>query len=788
MKIGNNTFKGEVPRLAPRLLPENNAQEATNCRMLSGDLGGWRQFTTTKALTGITGVKTIFRIDGDTWLAFTAQTDVARATHSGGLDHRVLITSPSLFTVPRYTDVALATSGSEPYPAATHPLGVPAPSDIPTLVTGVDDTPTTFSVDITDEGGELAEKWVRSVDNFGIGGTFAIVSQSAGTGNPAPSYRLTYNETHAPGQQPWMLRNFGLGTASVVHGTAEVLFTDTTSVRNIAFLVAGDSTGAGVMVVVTNSALQIRKASEIDQYTAAMVAQTAVTTAGSIRYTVDVTIVVNEDNTQTVTAKLFDGVTQLATITGTSVFSMGDYCGFTAADASDAGLFTTEVDNIHIQASGSTGLTPTLVATNYLYTFVNNLGEESAPSFPTADVLRPDGVTITVTTSTSAPVHNAITYDQVTLKRIYRLISSNTGDLYRLVAEIPLATADFVDDIPDNELSLTVLESQDFDLPHDDMEGIIALPNGIYAGFVGQQLCLSAKGWPHAWPIQNRLPVDSDIVAINHIDNTIVVGTKTFVYTASGTDSSNYTMSKPGAPQSCVSKRGMTFLDGQGVVFPSPDGWCVCAGSAGQVVVATEGIFTKEQWEAQNPSSIVAAVHDGVLHWWYDNTEEDPDVLVLAFINSTSRSWDGTRHDGGSFTTLRPLTASAYATHQGNGKIRISQTGTYEVTTAWRMVSDKFGSDSCLVGVDINPDAYSSSFEKYPDQTNAEAETLIPSPILASAASHAEGVHRHILNVHTAPVDFYPRIYGEAYSSSPEYVADMVVTVRRSGASIYTPP
>src|SRR4030095_12924540 len=105
-----------------------------------------------------------------------------------------------------------------------------------------------------------------------------------------------------------------------------------------------------------------------------------------------------------------------------------------------------------------------------------------------------------------------------------------------------------------------------------------ALPNNCMAGFFRNQLCFSAQGFPHAWPVKYRKTTDTDIVAINNIDTTVVVGTKSFVYTATGSSPDAYSMSKPGEAQSCCSKRGMVYLDGVGVVFPSPDGWQRCAG------------------------------------------------------------------------------------------------------------------------------------------------------------------------------------------------------------------
>lgn len=681
MKIGTDTFRGEVPLLSARALPDAAAQEATNCRMKSGDLEAWRQFLLTYELVGTSGTqRTIYLLD-DAWLSFTEQVDIARNVFSGGAAHRIFLTCPALYSTPQYTDKSNATSGSPPFPTITFPLGLPGPTDIPTLVLGVDSTPTTFSIDTTDPGDVLETSWVTSPTR--AGSTFSAVTQEAAQGNPSPCYRLHYDEIHNLGEAPFMKRAFGIENASVIHVTAEMRFSGDTSVKNGFMSVAATTTGEGLMVGILSGTLQIRNGTSFEWYNSGAIDNvSAPGLVGGTWYTLDVTMVNNPApaNTQTVTLKLLDGVTEIATVTATNVFTIGGFVGFSAAIPDDSGsVYQTDIDNIHVQASGSTGITPNLTATNYVYTFVNDQGEESTPSFPTADILRPDGVTVNVTTSTTAPSgYEAAT----TLKRIYRLVSGTTGDLYRFVAEIPLAQADFLDDLTDNELSQTILESQNYDIPPPTLQGIIALPNGIYAGFFEKSLCLSVSGRPHAWPVRQRYPVDSDIVAICNIDNTIVIGTGTFVFTCTGTDPAAYSMSKPGAPQSCQSKLGMTYLDGQGVVFPSPDGWCVCAGSAGFVPVMTEGIFTKEQWEAFNPASIVAACHDGVLHWWH----------------SISDGWDTTNDEGGWIFSNGGFTAEGQ--DEGINPSAVSVTsrasGKYYFEV---LLVDVGGSDAALIGI-----------------------------------------------------------------------------------------
>lgn len=611
-KITIDSFRGEVPRLTPRALPPNAAQVAINARLQSGDLESWRGMLETASLAN--DAQTIYLLN-DAWLSWESDVDVARGPVAGDTTYRVYLTGPDEYDQPRFTNYALATTGSAPYPVATRPLGVPGPVSEPTLVVGVDTTPTTYSIDVLDEGDAFATNWVASATNLGIGGTFAIAEQSASVGNPPPCYRLTYNETHGAGQEPHMVRNFSIGDAAVVHASVDILFDGDTSQRTAGFLVACSVDGVGVMVWFENGSLQIRNATQFSPYTAAVVDTVSASLAAGIWHTLDVTVLANSDGTQTVTARAFTGSAEVANVTATAVFTLGDYCALTAASPSDAGLFSTNFDNIHVQASGSNGFTPVNIATSYVYTFVNDLGEESVPSLPSSTIQRPDGVSVAVTTATAIPSGISNEYGIAT-KRIYRAATGNTGTVFRFVAEIDLETETYEDVLTDAQLG-EVLESEEYDLPPDDLRGILILPNGVMAGFSKNQLCLSAQNRPHAWPVGNRLTVDTDIVAISNIDTTVVVGTESFVYSASGNDPSAYSMSQPGARQACVSKRSMRYLNDQvGVVFASPDGLMAMTGPT-TVRNVTEGVFTRRQWQDLVPETIQAAVHDDIYFFSY---------------------------------------------------------------------------------------------------------------------------------------------------------------------------
>ena len=618
MRIGAESFRGEVPRLSPRLLPDNAAQSAVNARLLSGDLEAWRQFLLTKVLANASPVESIYLLN-DKWLSWSADVDAARGAIPGDNTFRLYLTGPDVYSEPRFTNYALATTGAEPYPVTTRPLGVPGPDSAPTLELGVDPTPTTFSVNVLDEGDELVTSWATSPP-INAGGVRSQVVQNAVTGNPAPSYEFVYENND--GDAAWAYRNFGIQSVTVVDASVDFMFTSGDgSLKQMLFHVMNSIEGNGITAGYASDSGELAillSAGWISRSSSRLASVPVGGIAFNTWYRVRVVVNINTDGTQTVTASLRLGSVELASVTTTNNFILGGYCGFVAetANSDSSDEFRTFYDNIRILGSGSAGYVPANIATSYVYTFVNDLGEESAPSPTSATVVRPDGVSVTITTPTSVPSGVSSDYGIAT-KRIYRAATGNTGTVFRFVAEIPLGQDEYVDVLTDAQLG-EVLESEDWDLPPDDLRGILALPNGIMVGFRRNQLCFSAQNHPHAWPISFRLNTDTDIVAIGNIDTTVVIGTESFPYLAIGSDPAAYSMTKLEVPQACVSKRSLAYLTNIGVAFASPDGMIAVAGS-GQVRNLTEKVFTRKQWQALNPETILGIAHDDVYHFWYES-------------------------------------------------------------------------------------------------------------------------------------------------------------------------
>lgn len=464
------------------------------------------------------------------------------------------------------------------------------------------------------------------------------VQQTVTQGNPTPSYELSWQDTEGGGIPTYAARNFGIAGATVVTFTSDWRVNAVSDRSRAGWGLWRDTLGIGICVVVDNLSggawtLSLGTTTSWAQY-----GSVATTTSGLVGLTADawfrmhITGVVNADASITVTATVrTTGDVDIGTATATFLATRGDYCGFYSLFAQLGATSYAWFDNITVTASGASGYVPANQATSYVFTYVNDLGEESAPSLPSATVVRPDGVSATITTPTSLPTGVSTDYGIAT-KRIYRAATGNTGTAFLFVAEIPLATADYVDVLTDAELG-EVLPSDLWALPPADLRGNLALPNGIMVGFRRNQLCFSAQNQPHAWPVEYRLNTDTDIVGIGNVDNTVVIGTESFIYVATGNDPASYSMSKFEVPYACMSKQSFAYLTGIGVVFAGTNGLMAVSG-IGQVRNLTETVFTDRQWKALSPSSMRGLAHNDI-YWLFSATTVSGAGVAATLIEDT---------------------------------------------------------------------------------------------------------------------------------------------------------
>lgn len=246
------------------------------------------------------------------------------------------------------------------------------------------------------------------------------------------------------------------------------------------------------------------------------------------------------------------------------------------------------------------------------YQFVNSWGEPG-PISPVSDpVDYYPGQTLEVSFMDGAP---SGAYN-VPNKRIYvSQTDSSENTALRYWKEIPVATTTTSGTV-DFTLLGEAVESPSMIAPPADLFNVMLHPNRFLVGFTKRRICRSEANRPYGWPEVYRDPVGDDIVGGAIFGQSIVVCTKGLTWLATGQDPLNQAIIDLAGRQPCVAKRTIKAMP-FGVLYASPDGLVLVA-SSGPLVVISEGILTRAQWQALKPESMHAAVHDKRYYVWYD--------------------------------------------------------------------------------------------------------------------------------------------------------------------------
>jgi len=253
----------------------------------------------------------------------------------------------------------------------------------------------------------------------------------------------------------------------------------------------------------------------------------------------------------------------------------------------------------------------------WVYTYVSAWNEEGPPSTPSV-ILKHDRDTdgdllpVSITGMSAVPTG---AYN-IAFKRIYRLNTGESDQDWQLVAEIPVAQTSYTDTVENIDLQ-NLLVSTDWDGPPETMKGLIGLPNGGMAGFDGLDVLFCEPYQPHAWPRRYMLTVDHPIVGLGSFGTTVMICTEAQPYLATGIDPASMALSKLELEQACVSKRSIGRMGLEGVVYASPDGLVLVG--PGSASVVTFDYYTKEEWKALSPETMVAFSHDQAYIAFYDN-------------------------------------------------------------------------------------------------------------------------------------------------------------------------
>lgn len=268
----------------------------------------------------------------------------------------------------------------------------------------------------------------------------------------------------------------------------------------------------------------------------------------------------------------------------------------------------------------------------YVATFVTDWGEESEPSEVTdlLEVDQNDSVRITRPNSTSG---DTLAARKITKWRLYRSNVGSQSAAFQFVEELLTSVTSYIDTKKGAELGEVCptttwaeppyrMDAQFDGFPKPTkgtnpyLRGLIGMPNGIMAGFIDNTVAFCEPYIPYAWPVEYQITTEHPVVGLGVFGQTLFVGTTGNPYFISGADSASMSGQKLDSNQSCVSAKSIASVQG-GVLYASPDGLCLADPNG--VNVVSRSLYTRDDWQALNPSSMFAAEHEGIYYLFYDN-------------------------------------------------------------------------------------------------------------------------------------------------------------------------
>ena len=275
-----------------------------------------------------------------------------------------------------------------------------------------------------------------------------------------------------------------------------------------------------------------------------------------------------------------------------------------------------------LQGTQITASSASDVSTFYVYTYVNDLGWESAPSPVSAEDVRNPEATSTLSGFATPPSGN---YNINTI-RIYKTQTGSNTNFYFL-REVAVGTTSTTDD---NRSLGELLETSTW-LPapgiptggslnttEPNLTFLTAMWNGMMAGITGNSVRVCEPYSPYAWPAAyDVIPPDGKPVGLGVFGQNLLVLTTSRPVLVNGSSPDGLDQQKIEMPQGCIAPRSIVSM-GAGVAWASEDG--LCWYGAGGPRLLTAGIMLREDWQYINPSSIIACMYEGLYFASYLDT------------------------------------------------------------------------------------------------------------------------------------------------------------------------
>ncbi len=241
----------------------------------------------------------------------------------------------------------------------------------------------------------------------------------------------------------------------------------------------------------------------------------------------------------------------------------------------------------------------TTVVRSYVYTWVSEFGEESAPSPPDTETGTAGSWTITI----PSPPTSVTDARSITETRIYRTIADGAGGAtYYLVDTIPVTTTTYTDTKEDTTISgATQLPSGAWQPPPNDLQGAVVLPNGVICGWsLSNDIWFCDPYHPHAWPASYVVSVEYVVVGMGVCGQSFVICTQGPPYVGTGVHPSVMSITATALKEPCLSRRSIVSAE-TGVFYVSRNGLIQIHFGAGAGENITAPFFSRQQWAALQP-------------------------------------------------------------------------------------------------------------------------------------------------------------------------------------------
>lgn len=278
-----------------------------------------------------------------------------------------------------------------------------------------------------------------------------------------------------------------------------------------------------------------------------------------------------------------------------------------------------------LAASGGTSAnTETLY---YVYTFVTNKNEESAPSPASSPITCKTDDTITISSIQAAP-SGSFTIDRV---RVYRTQTGERGDTdFYFLREIAAGLTSTTDD---RRVLGEGLVTEGWLEPPAALSHLTAMWNGMMAGINGRGVRFCEPYAPYAWPAKYEiLPPDAKPVALGRWQQNLLVLTTAKPLLVVGTSPETLDQQPLDIGEACISAPGVVSF-GHGVAWPCPDGLAYYGDGGAKILTA--GLLTRDDWQAMNPSGIVAGIYEGAYLGFYTDSGSVRRGFLIDPVNPT---------------------------------------------------------------------------------------------------------------------------------------------------------